>query len=103
MSAAATTRPPQTRVRWFLILSILLALVFSIPLVNLVRHALNAETVSHILLVPFICIYLVRIRRSVRQPGLENPSVTTPSPPRTGTSGTWGITEGIRQRRALDG
>jgi exosortase C (VPDSG-CTERM-specific) len=41
-----------------------IALMFGAPLVQLCRYALHSDVNSHVVLVPFVCAYLLRIRRS---------------------------------------
>ncbi len=66
-SAPAATGTRKVRERWFLILTLVLVAAFSPLLWKLVRYAAVEETVSHVLLVPFICAYLVGIQRGARR------------------------------------
>ncbi len=58
----STAIPEQNAfIRWFAGIALVLVISFSVPLWRLIRYALHEETVSHVLLVPFICAYLLRI------------------------------------------
>lgn len=49
--------------RRFLLAALLIALGFAIPLIQVSRLALNSELYSHIVLLPFVSVYLVWLRR----------------------------------------
>jgi len=61
-SLPATT--DSAALRPLIIASTVLALLFSLPLFNLVRFALQSDLYSHIVLIPFISVYLARHRRA---------------------------------------
>jgi len=58
----AAARPSE--MRKFVVASVILLLVFSLPLYHLVRFALQNTLYSHIILIPFISLFLVWQRRS---------------------------------------
>jgi exosortase C (VPDSG-CTERM-specific) len=58
-----------------LIASGVITLAFAVPLLHLVKHALATSLHSHILLIPFISLYLWRTHRSPASPA---PSVVSP-------------------------
>lgn len=58
----------------FLAFSGLLVVLFGLPMIALMRHAAGTEIHSHILLIPFISAYLLRIKSH------ELPKVYQPSP-----------------------
>jgi exosortase C (VPDSG-CTERM-specific) len=62
-SPAKALRPDALRFRIFFALVGLLALCFALPIYNVVRLALTTEIHSHILLIPFISLYLLNLRR----------------------------------------
>jgi exosortase C (VPDSG-CTERM-specific) len=51
------------RLAGFLVFSVLLALAFVRPLAALMTHAIGTDLHSHIVLIPFISIYLIYLRR----------------------------------------
>lgn len=53
----------QKRVRMFGGYALLLVLAFCRPLVDLARYALSENLHSHILLIPFVCAYLIFLKR----------------------------------------
>src|SRR5688500_4594112 len=53
--------PDRSRFRLFTICAIALIAAFAVPLWQLIRHALDTDLQSHILLVPFMSAYLFRI------------------------------------------
>lgn len=87
--AAADSRPPQrpaagshvaewlfvSRLKGFTVFVLVAAACFAKPLSGLVRFALHNDLYSHVLLVPFICGYLVWLKR----PELELDSAPTRS------------------------
>ena len=52
----------QLRLRWMVGFACLLTLAFSGTLFSLAVHVSNSHLHSHILLIPFICAYLIRIK-----------------------------------------
>ncbi len=50
--------------RYFLLFTVGLILSFSLPLYHLIRLAIEANLYSHVLLIPFISIYLIWLKRS---------------------------------------
>jgi exosortase C (VPDSG-CTERM-specific) len=69
-SAAKTNK---SRLTWFALAIALLALLFSAPLYHLLRLAANDDLYSDIPLIPFLSLYLIRIRRE-RMPVSFEPS-----------------------------
>jgi exosortase C (VPDSG-CTERM-specific) len=63
-SSAKPVSPGTLRFRVFFLLSAALALCFGVPLYDVVRLALTTEIHSHILLIPFISLYLLNLRRA---------------------------------------
>jgi exosortase C (VPDSG-CTERM-specific) len=63
-SPAKTVRPETLRFRIFFALVAVLAICFALPIYNVVRLALTTEIHSHILLIPFISLYLLNLRRA---------------------------------------
>jgi exosortase C (VPDSG-CTERM-specific) len=61
--AAGSTKPTM-RMRLFYALALLLILAFALPLWRLVRFVLNSDLQSHLLLIPFIFLYLVRFKHA---------------------------------------
>jgi len=57
-SPAGASRP----IVRFLLGILLLTALFAVPLYQLARHALHTEIASHILLIPFISLYLIHLR-----------------------------------------
>ena len=55
---------PARRLRSFGLVTLGLALGFVVPLWNLVRFAAGSELYSYILLVPFISLYLVWLKKT---------------------------------------
>lgn len=47
----------------FVLVTVALVLCFSVPLYDLIRFAVNSKLYSHILLIPFISMYLVWLKR----------------------------------------
>jgi len=73
-----TTLPPR-QMRAFLVMALALAACFSLPLIQLVKLALKTEIQSHILLIPFIFVYLWKTGRSPDsnpQSAIGNPQLT---------------------------
>ena len=67
----ATTLEPK-KMLWAAALWLIgLTACFAEPLFQLVTHALHSADASHVLLVPFVCIYLVRIRRATATSGFK--------------------------------
>src|SRR5258708_1253210 len=71
----------------FALFALVLAICFTVPLYGLIRLALHSELYSHILLIPFITLYLIWIRRSEAgvgkshlSPALSTPLCPHPSP-----------------------
>jgi exosortase C (VPDSG-CTERM-specific) len=62
----------SVRMRWLVAATAALVLCFGVPLYRLVRFAADSDLYSHILLIPFISLYLVWRKRS---------SLPPPSPP----------------------
>jgi len=64
----------KRRLRVFLVFLLVLCAAFHAPLADLVRHCLKYDLYSHILLIPFVSLYLVYLRgRSL--PRVSKPSV----------------------------
>lgn len=64
-----TVKPaPTTDSRKFLAASLVLLAAFSLPLFRLVRFALQSELYSHVILIPFISLYLVWLKRRALPP-----------------------------------
>jgi exosortase C (VPDSG-CTERM-specific) len=59
----ATESPDSRRLAGFLAFAILLALAFVRPLVALMTYAIETDLHSHVLMIPFISIYLIYLRR----------------------------------------
>lgn len=55
----------RSRITRFAGYLVLLILLFVQPLAGLMRHAAQTDLHSHILLVPFIAVYLLHIRRAL--------------------------------------
>jgi exosortase C (VPDSG-CTERM-specific) len=51
------------RLKNFVLVTVILGLCFSVPLYGLVRFAVHSELYSYILLIPFITLYLVRLKK----------------------------------------
>src|SRR4051812_37583555 len=64
----------RSRLRIFVVFSIILTLCFIRPLFDLIRFALHSDLYSHILLVPFISAYLIWLNHKRR--GLPRQSQT---------------------------
>lgn len=58
------TPPLPSGFRRFLFVALLIALGFTLPLIQVVRFSLNSDLYSHIVLLPFITGYLIWIRRN---------------------------------------
>jgi exosortase C (VPDSG-CTERM-specific) len=56
--------PHTSALRKLVIAGVVLLIVFSLPLYNLVRFSLGSSLYSHIVLIPFISLYLIWNRRS---------------------------------------
>jgi exosortase C (VPDSG-CTERM-specific) len=54
--------------RWFVVVTVVLVACFSVPLYRLVQFALGSDLYSHIILIPFISLYLVWQKRSTLPP-----------------------------------
>jgi exosortase C (VPDSG-CTERM-specific) len=63
-STAKPVAPNTLRFRVFFALVGVVALCFAVPLYNVVHLALTTEIHSHILLIPFISLYLLNLRRA---------------------------------------
>ncbi len=66
---SSSTTNQRKRLVLFFALAAALALAFAAPLGSLVRFALQNDLQSHILLVPFICLYLFRLHKQPLIPG----------------------------------
>jgi exosortase len=81
IAGPALARSAGEQARLFFICLAVLVAAFSPLLWKLARYAAVEETVSHILLVPFICIYLIRIQRTEPQSTINHqPSTTSTAP-----------------------
>src|SRR2546430_925269 len=63
--------------RRFVLFALALCLCFCVPLYGLIRLALHSELYSHILLIPFITLYLIWIQR--REAGAPSSEFRVPS------------------------
>ena len=65
VEVAAPLSPVATPRRWgaFLLTLALVILAFSLPLFNLIKFTLGSSLFSHIVLVPFVSVYLIWIQR----------------------------------------
>ncbi len=61
---SGSVSPGTLRFRVFFALTAVLALCFAVPIYDVVRLALTTEIHSHILLIPFISLYLLNLRRA---------------------------------------
>lgn len=61
--AASVPLRARPRLQWFALFACLLTLAFAKPLLGLVGYALRADLHSHALLLPFVSLYLVWLRR----------------------------------------
>jgi exosortase C (VPDSG-CTERM-specific) len=73
-SGTAKPVPADTlRFRVFFALAGIILLCFALPIYNVVRLALTTEIHSHILLIPFISLYLLNLRRAQLPPTQAGP------------------------------
>jgi exosortase C (VPDSG-CTERM-specific) len=70
--AAASTAP----FRNFALAAAALALAFGVPLLHLLRFAVGDDLHSHILLMPFVCVYFARLKKN-ELPGDSAPAKKT--------------------------
>src|SRR5579883_1219120 len=70
-SAAPARNNLKTSAQWrsFWRVIVILAVCFSVPLFELAKFASGAELYSYILLMPFICWYLVNLKKAEMPPG----------------------------------
>jgi exosortase C (VPDSG-CTERM-specific) len=68
------------------IFALVLATIYSVPLYHLVRHSLANQLWSHVLLVPWISVYLVWLRRHEIPPGAPSFSACAAIPLGLGTA-----------------
>jgi hypothetical protein len=68
-NATPVEKSCRNNTRWhprrvvFLLFVVLLTAAFFVPLVEMVRYAIHEELHSHIVLIPFVTLYLIRSRR----------------------------------------
>jgi exosortase C (VPDSG-CTERM-specific) len=53
----------SSRLRGFVLATVVLGLCFSVPLYDLIRFAVQSNLYSYILLIPFISLYLIRLKK----------------------------------------
>jgi exosortase C (VPDSG-CTERM-specific) len=70
-SSAAPPPAGSIRLRNFVLATIILALCFSLPLYDLMRFAAFDKFYSYIVLIPFISVYLARLKKSDLSPHSE--------------------------------
>lgn len=63
LSCSALSGPARRRIRSFAFFTLILLCCFSLPLYSLICFAIHSELYSHIILIPFISIYLVWCKR----------------------------------------
>jgi exosortase C (VPDSG-CTERM-specific) len=65
---------PRVASRVFLLVLVGLILAFVVPLLGLVRFALSSELYSHVVLIPFVSLFLIWINRHRIPPGSVEPN-----------------------------
>jgi exosortase C (VPDSG-CTERM-specific) len=76
----------SSRLKSFALATVVLVLCFSVPLYDLIRFAAGSELYSYILLIPFISLYLVWLKRKNLPPA---------SPPARGTAAGFLLTGAV--------
>src|SRR5688572_7208608 len=66
--------PQHPKARNFAIAVAALTLLFAKPLFDLARFAFQSDTYSHVILIPFVCGYLVALRRNTALGGSTRPA-----------------------------